>query len=547
MSNVLKVSHQEAVRSLHAKGWSQRRIARELGIHRKTVWRYTRAAAKCTISTPGSEAAPEAKCTISTAGIFDPAEEPKCTTISTPGSPGRRSQCEAFAGVILAKLDLGLSAQRIFQDLRAETGVAVSYESVKRFVKRLHAAHPERVWRMECQPGEEMQVDFGLGAMIEQENGRVRRSWVFRVVLSYSRKGYSEAVYRQDTETFLRCMENAVRHFGGAPLVVNLDNLKAAVLKADWFDPELNPKLAEFCRHYGMHATPCRAATPQHKGKVERGVAYVRKNALQGRRFGSLSEENLHLKQWEEKTADQRIHGTTRKQVAACFEAERTYLRPLPQSLFPAYQEARRTVHRDGYVEVAKAYYEVAPEYIGRQVWVRWDSRCVRVFNDRMEQVRMHTRIEPGRFSQVLGAGGFSAPILTACRHWRERAALLGDHCEQWARQAIDLRGPQALRSIMGLCNLVSHHSAGAIDHACMRAMASGTYRFKDIRRLIGENAVQADFAFAEKHPLIRDLGTYAEFLRNATTHPHPNPPTPPTYEPDHQTPCPATPSLGAA
>ena len=81
---------------------------------------------------------------------------------------------------------------------------------------------------------------------------------------------------------------------------------------------------------------------------------------------------------------------------------------------------------------------------------------------------------------------------------------------------AIDLRGPQALRSIMGLCTLVSHHSAATIDHACKRAVAAGTYRFKDIRRLLGENAVQTGFAFAEKHPLIRDLGTYSDFLRSA-------------------------------
>ena len=93
-------------------------------------------------------------------------------------------------------------------------------------------------------------------------------------MLNYSRKGYSEAVLRQDTETFLRCLENAVRHFGGVPMLLNLDNLKAAVLKADWFDPEINPKLADFCRHYGMHLMSCRPWTPQHKGKIERGVGY---------------------------------------------------------------------------------------------------------------------------------------------------------------------------------------------------------------------------------------------------------------------------------
>src|SRR5690606_22252386 len=122
--------------------------------------------------------------------------------------------------------------------------------------------------------------------------------------LSHSRKGYSEAVMRQDTETFLRCLENAFRHFGGVPAVLNVDNLKAAVIKADWYDPEINPKLAEFCRHYGVSVLPCRPATPQHKGKVERGVAYVRNNALKGRRFASLEAENLHLANWENQVAD---------------------------------------------------------------------------------------------------------------------------------------------------------------------------------------------------------------------------------------------------
>ena len=89
-------------------------------------------------------------------------------------------------------------------------------------------SQPERFWRLECQPGEEAQVDFGLGAPIEDGRVKARKSWVFRMVLSYSRKAYSGAVSRQDTETFLRCLENGLRSFGGSPLLLNLDNLKAA-------------------------------------------------------------------------------------------------------------------------------------------------------------------------------------------------------------------------------------------------------------------------------------------------------------------------------
>lgn len=96
----------------------------------------------------------------------------------------------------------------------------------------------------------------------------------------------------------------------------------------------------------------------------------------------------------------------------------------------------------------------------------------------------------------------------------------------------------------MGLCNLIRHRSAATIDHACQRAITSGWYGFKDVRRLLSGDKVQTNFAFAEKHPLIHDLGTYSDFLRAATTY---SPPIPSTYEPNHQTPCPATTPLGAA
>ena len=160
---------------------------------------------------------------------------------------GRKSQCEPLAEVILAKVEVGLSAQRIYQDLVEESGFSDSYESVKRFVRRLRATRPERIYRLECQPGEEVQLDFGLGAPIDTGQGKSWHSWVLRMVLSYSRKAYSEAVSRQDTETFLRCLENGLRSFGGCPLLLNLDNMKSAVLQTDWFDPEINPKLADFC------------------------------------------------------------------------------------------------------------------------------------------------------------------------------------------------------------------------------------------------------------------------------------------------------------
>ena len=145
--------------------------------------------------------------------------------------------------------------------------------------------------------------------------------------------------------------------------------------KADWFDPEINPKVRWFGEHYGTVFLPTRPYTPRHKGKVERGVDYVQENALRGRSFASLEEQNRFLIDWERTVADTRVHGTTRRHVGNHFnEVERAALLPLPADPFPSFREARRTVHRDGHVEVERAYYSVPPEYLARQVWVRWDA-----------------------------------------------------------------------------------------------------------------------------------------------------------------------------
>jgi len=185
-------------------------------------------------------------------------------------------------------------------------------------------------------PGE-AQVDFGRGAPVVSADGKRRGTWVFRIILSHSRKGYSEAVYHQTTDEFLRCLENALIYFGGSVQTLVIDNLRAAVSRADWFDPELCPKVRSFAEHYGLAILPTKPRTPRHKGKIESGVKYVKNNALKGRTFATLADENQFLLEWEQTVADTRIHGTTRQQVGKLFEqAEKTALAALPADQLPA-------------------------------------------------------------------------------------------------------------------------------------------------------------------------------------------------------------------
>ena len=264
--NILNVSLQHSILTLAAHGWSRRRIARELDLNRETVGRYLRLArSKPAISTPGSEVDPAAKPAISTLG----------------STAGRQSLCQPWQPQIEAAVSVGLSAQRIYQDLVGDHGFAGSYQAVKRFVRQLRQTQPIPFVRMEVEPGAEAQVDFGQGAWVLVD-GKRKRPHLFRIVLSHSRKGYSEAVWRQTTESFIRFLENAFRYYGGVPKTLVIDNLRAAVTRADWYDPELNAKVAEFCQHYGTVMLPTRPAMPQHKGKIEAGVKFAQNNALKG-------------------------------------------------------------------------------------------------------------------------------------------------------------------------------------------------------------------------------------------------------------------------
>jgi len=329
-------------------------------------------------------------------------------------------------------------------------------------------------------------------------------------------------VPRQTTESFLRCIENAFWYFGGATKTLVPDNLKAAVLKADWFDPELNPKIAAFCEHFGTVLLPTRVRTPRHKGKVERGVGYAQSNALKGRTFSSLAEQNAFLQEWEATVADTRIHGTTRKQVGRTFaEVEKPALLPLPAGRFPCFQEAKRIVSRDGHVEVVKAYYSAPPEFVGRTIWARWDGHTVRLFDQQMRQIAIHPQREPGRFNTDAKhiVPEKRSGIERGAAPWLKSAHAIGTHAGQWAQSILDQRGVHGLRAVMGLVSLTRKHPAHAIEQACRVACSHGAYRLRDVRNLLKRSEPaqeQQMLPFVDEHPVIRPLTEYGKFIQAA-------------------------------
>jgi transposase len=552
MANELKMAIVESILQLRALNWSARRIARHLGIDRGTVRKHLprpHSPPKPAIPPAGSGGSkpatyppapgtlegaadrgdsagqsPDSKPAIPPAG--SPSENGGLSGASGPlDSPvaaaapagtakrGRPSDCEPYRALIEAKLELELSAQRIFQDL-VEQGFPSGYDSVKRFVRQLGQGRALPMRRMECGPGEEAQVDFGTGAPIVGADGKRRKTHVFRIVLSHSRKGYSEATYRQTTEDFIGCLENAFWHFGGVPKVLVIDNLRAAVKHPDWFDPELVPKLRSFCQHYGVVILPTKPYMARHKGKVEAGVKYVQNNGLKGKTFSDLKLENDHLAHWESAVADTRIHGTTRRHVGQVFrDVERPTLRPLPRERFPCFREGPRKVNRDGHVEVGKAYYSAPPEYLGRRVWARWDARLVRIFNQRFEQIAVHVRQEPGRFSthaQHLAPEKISG-LERGAGYLLGKIRDIGPHTHQWAEAMLHARGIEGTRVLQGVLSLTRRHPSESLENACETALSYGAFHLRTLRQLIARRAdQQTTLPFLAEHPIIRPLADYA-------------------------------------
>src|SRR3989454_5609070 len=187
----------------------------------------------------------------------------------------------------------------------------------------------------------------------EPQSSKYRRTRLFVLTLGYSRKAIRLLVFRSSTRIWAELHEKAFRRLGGAPRILVLDNLREGVLVPDLYDPTLNPLYRDVLAHHGAVAMPCRIQDPNRKGKVESGIGHTQRTPLKGLCFESLEEAQAYLDRWETHWADTRIHGTTKRQVAAMFAEEKPFLHLLPIEPFRFYQYGNRTVHLDGHVEVA--------------------------------------------------------------------------------------------------------------------------------------------------------------------------------------------------
>jgi len=523
MGNVLNEQKREQVVALGRLGWPLRRIEEATGVRRETASAYLKAAG-IEVRRPGwtrRDTDPKPAIQTSTDSGASAGSDPPAPWPPRPGRSPQASACEPYREAIEQALARRRDGAAIYRDLVDDHGFAAGYASVQRFVRRLRAeraalradAHPV----IETAAGEEVQVDYGGdGPMVrDPETGKYRRMRLFVLTLGYSRKSVRLLAWRSSSEIWARLHEEAFRRLGGVPRTVVLDNLKEGVITPDVYDPALNPLYRDLLAHYGVVALPCRPRHPDRKGKVERGVDHAQR-ALRGLRFEHPDAAKAYLDRWEERWADTRIHGTTKRQVAAMFAEETPSLRPLPIEPFRFYHHGTRTVHLDGAVEVEGAYYHLPPGWLGRRVAVRWDALHVRILDPATSAlVREHVRQVRGRRrlrdeDRPERTPATTLTLLARTERVGKSAAALCHHLHRH-------EGEAAVRRILGVLALARKHGPAATEAACTAALELGAPTYGFVKRYLARRLVTAP-ALTQIDPLIRQLTLYREEIDRLTT-----------------------------
>jgi transposase len=331
----------DRIRELSGQGLGRKRIARQLGVSRNTVRRYLAGA------TVGFQQRPGAR---------------------RLDDHTLREVHDLFGTVVEG------NAVVIQQEL-ASRGIDVELRTLQRAVltrRQEERAEVLATVRFETPPGQLMQIDFG--EKIVRIAGQPVKVYLMTAVLGYSRRLYCQAFLAQRQDDWLEGLDGAFRHFGGLTEQILCDNASPLVTSHDRQSGDVvwNPGFEAFCRDRGLTAKACRPRRARTKGKIERGVGYVKHNALAGRSFASFAELGRHLAAWQVEVADRRIHGTTKERPADCFERdERVTLRPLPTRPFPVRtRRLKRRVSVDCFVDIDTIRYSVPYRHVRETVEV---------------------------------------------------------------------------------------------------------------------------------------------------------------------------------
>ena len=403
---------------------------------------------------------------------------------------------------IMQLIERGLSSVRIHEELTRE-GVKASYPTVKRYVGNIKKRQ-EIFIRIHTKPAEEAQVDFGYAGYTIDNTGKKRKTWVFNMRLSYSRLDFYKKVYDQRVETFIECHKEAFSYFGGIPETVRIDNLKAAILEANFYEPVYQRLYKNFADYYGFRSIPCRIYRPNDKGKVECGIKYVKGNFFAGRTFISEDDLDKQLYIWQEDRCNARIHGTTRKVPREVFkQEEKALLKRLPEKEFNISEGGSRKVYHDCHIYVKRNYYSVPFEYAGKEVEIELTKSLLKIYyNNKL--LTTHKRLTgEGQFST--NKSHYPKYKMYSDTEYQERyqtkMAKIGAYAEQLFFAIVEKQPADWSRPIQGILSLAKKYPEEIVNTACKRALAYKVYKYQTVKNICknGSYTLPLEFNLEER------------------------------------------------
>ncbi len=419
-----------------------------------------------------------------------------------PEKKPHRRILDPYKEEVLKLMEMGLSGVRIHEELQG-MGVKVGYSAVKDYIAGIKKREDIFI-RIHTEPGEEAQVDFGYIGRTKDNDGRFRKTWAFNMKMSYSRKDFYKKVYNQRVETFIECHEEAFRYFEGVPQYVRIDNLKAAILKANFYEPVYQRLYENFASYYGFGIIPCRVRRPNDKGKVESGIKYIKSNFIAGRKFSSGDDLDRQMYNWQENKCNTRVHGTTRKVPKEVFEnEEKRALKALPFKMFSMPESSTRKVYHDCHIYVKYNYYSVPFKYIGKEVEIELTATTLKVYYCH-NLIAEHARLK--------GRGGFS----TIRSHYPQyklysetenqekyqvKMAEIGPNAEQLFFGIIKNQPKDWGKRVQGILSLLKKYPADIVELACKRALAFNVYKYQIVKNICknGAYALPVEFNVFEE------------------------------------------------
>lgn len=440
------------VKTLIAKGYSQRKISEELNISRRTVKKYYTEIKSGIIKTP--------------------------QIIKAKKLDKYREDFEEW-------LSLGLTGVLIKERLEKEKNIEVSYATVSRFLKQFNS--PEVYIPLIAKPGEEAQVDFGYLGRFIKDNKSVK-VWCFSIVLSHSRYSYHSLVTNQTLSTFINCHIEAFEYFGGVPETVKIDNLKAGVITPNFYEPIIQRQYAEFLEYYGSAPITARIRRGQDKGKVEAGVKYVKSNFLKRIEHSDFYRLKSDLLDWTNNVCNTRLHGTTRKIPLEIFNnVEKKSLKNLPVLRYEIYKIEHRKVNNYGHISHKNNFYSVPYNYIGKNLIIKISDTLLRVYDD-TSQIALHSICSlQGEF---ITKEEHLPPEKqkTTVQQYIDKAKAYGDCTSEFLESLIREKPYQWQRIIQGIFKLEKGYDRHIINLACRRALEFNLLTLSTVKNICKNN-----------------------------------------------------------